>query len=79
MEKTKRAYTFKGTAAMHGAMQGIMDHWGIDRTSVIKLALYLLATYTGKPDVRKMSIFELVEDIEKHAPEDFPRYERFGS
>lgn len=76
---TLKAYTFKCTDTMQHAVQGIMDDWNLDRTSVIKLALYMLSAYMSKEETRRLDLYGLVEDLEKQAPPHYPRYADFGS
>lgn len=74
----RRAYTFRSTELMDDVMQDIMNKWEIDRTSVIKLALYKLATFTAADEVRRMSRHELVAALEAEKPDDFPPFGAFG-
>lgn len=75
---TRRAYTFRSTEMMDEYMETIMQNWEIDRTSVIKLALYRLCTFMEDAEVRKMDRFELVAALEAEKPADFPPFGVFG-
>lgn len=74
----RRAYTFRSTELMDDVMEDIMKQWEIDRTSVIKLALYKLATYMADDKVRGMSRHELVAALEARKPADFPPFGAFA-
>jgi len=45
-----------------------MNERNIDKSSTIKLALYLLDGYMQREEIRKLNIFELVDHIEKVGP-----------
>lgn len=75
---TRKAYTFKCTDAMQGAIQAIMEERLLDRTSVIKLALYMLTSYMSQEKTRSLTLHELVSDIEGQAPPNFPPYGDFA-
>jgi hypothetical protein len=74
----RHAYTFRSTKLMDACMLQVMEKWEIDRTSVIKLALYLLSIYMKKCDVPAQNLNALVRDIELKAPSDFPDYGTFA-
>lgn len=59
-------------------MNKIMNDWGIDRTSVIKLSLYLFAIHTRKRSSEQNDLWSIVEELEKLAPTDFPDYASFA-
>ena len=50
----------------------------LDRTSVMKLALYMLGGYMSRPDVKKKSIHQVLAEIESHAPRRFPSFATFA-
>lgn len=56
----------------------IMEERDLDRTSVIKLALYYFSIYMQKEKTQSLDLFELVDDIESMAPPDYPRFAEFG-
>lgn len=62
------AYTFRCTDAMRRSIEHVMQERNIDRTSVIKLSLYMLTTYLSRKDVRAMNLHELVKHIEQMSP-----------
>ncbi len=57
---------------MHQAIMKIMDAHNIDRSSVIKLALYHFINHTNKSSSRNLDIFELVKNLEEENPP--PKY-----
>lgn len=60
----RSSYTFKSTPLMDRFMDDIMEQRNLDRTSVIKLALYLFAYYSKREDVSKMTLRQLVASLE---------------
>ncbi len=56
--------SFKCPHKMHRAVKKIMDEHSIDRSSVIKLALYHFINHTQKTKRQRMNIFELVASLE---------------
>ncbi len=50
----------------------------LDRTSIMKLALYRLGGYMSRPDVKKKSIHQVLAEIESQAPDSFPDFATFG-
>lgn len=75
---TRKAYTFKCSDILQNAMLDIMEERQLDRTSVIKLALYMLASYMSRERTRALSLHEIVADIEHSAPPSYPPYSDFG-
>ncbi len=63
---------------MEQCMSEVMDDWAIDRTSVIKLSLYLLAIHMKQSKIAHQDLFGLIRDIELQAPPDFPDYASFA-
>lgn len=63
------AYTFRCTDSMRQSMEQVMKERNIDRTSVIKLSLYMLSTYLSRKDVRAMNLHQLVRSIEQISPD----------
>lgn len=59
-------------------MSDIMEERQLDRTSVIKLALYMLASYMSREKTRTLTLHEIVADIEHLAPPSYPPYSDFG-
>lgn len=76
---TLKAYTFKYTDTMQKAMEAVMDEWYLDRTSVIRLALYMLVSYLNQESTRRMNLHELVAELERLAPPHYPTYAQFCS
>lgn len=74
----RKAYTFRSTRTMDSYMNEIMNGWDLDRTSVIKLALYLFAIHAHHSRRRKLDLWEIVHELEELAPADFPAYADFA-
>lgn len=71
-------YTFRSTEMMDKFMNTMMEEWDLDRTSVIKLALYRLSLFMKDRHADKMDLFELVAELERGKPADFPGFGDFG-
>ena len=74
----RKAYTFRCTKRMENSMNELMNNWEIDRTSVIKLALYLFAIHMQQSKIERMDHRGLIHEIERMAPPDFPDYASFA-
>lgn len=74
----RHAYTFRSTKLMDTCMMQVMEQWEIDRTSVIKLALYLFAIYMRECKIPNQDLGALVRDLELKAPAGFPDYGTFA-
>lgn len=74
----RSTYSFKSTPLMDRFMQDIMEQRNLDRTSVIKLALYLFAYYSKREDVSKMNLRQLVENLEDKGRDCAFCYGNFG-
>lgn len=74
---TYQACTFRCTDTMQNFLRGIVKERNIDRTSVLKLAVYLFAIYMQRSDVKKQNLFELVAGMESLAPRNFKRFASF--
>lgn len=55
---------FRASEAICDTIDRIMDERLIDRTTVIKLALYHFDTYMRSLDVRDKDLFDIVRDLE---------------
>ncbi len=66
----KKTVTFKCPSPALEFMQNMMEEKGIDRTSIIKLALYMFDGFMQDEEVRKLNLYELVERIEELAPKN---------
>ncbi len=55
-----------------------MQEWEIDRTSVIKLSLYLLSIHMKHSKIKHHDRHGLIHEIEQLAPADFPDYASFA-
>ncbi|MBQ6941052.1 MAG: hypothetical protein IJN23_00640 [Akkermansia sp.] len=74
----RHAYTFRSTKMMDQCMSQVMSDWEIDRTSVIKLSLYLLSIHMKQCKIAHQDLYGLIRDIELLAPPDFPDYASFA-
>lgn len=52
---------------------------GVDRTSLIKLGLYMFTSYMNRYEVRHMTLDEVVASIEARAPKRFPSFCSFST
>lgn len=59
-------------------IQRIMDERNIDRSTVIKLALYVLDSYMSRRDVQQMDLFAIIADLEKSASSTQPKFAQFS-
>lgn len=74
----RKAYTFRSTKMMDQSMSHLMQEWEIDRTSVIKLSLYLLSIHMKHSKIKHHDRHGLIHEIEQLAPADFPDYASFA-
>lgn len=74
----RHAYTFRSTKMMEECMSQVMRDWEIDRTSVIKLSLYLLSIHMKQCKIAHQDLYGLIRDIELLAPPGFPDYASFA-
>lgn len=69
---------FRATELMCSTIDRIMDERLIDRTTVIKLALYHFDSYMRRGDVQKKNLFDIVQDLEDAASPEQSRFEQFS-
>lgn len=74
----RKAYTFRSTEMMEHCMARLMQAWEIDRTSVIKLSLYLFCMHMEKSKIEPQDLYGLIREIELMAPPGFPDYGTFA-
>lgn len=74
----RKAHTFRSTSMMDWFMNELMRDWNIDRTSVIKLSLYLFAIHSHKRGSNQYDLWKVVRELEEMAPPDFPDYATFA-
>ncbi|MGN0869046.1 MAG: hypothetical protein ACI4O9_05940 [Akkermansia sp.] len=74
---TRRAITFRCPETIMQAVENIMLDRDIDRTSVMKLALYLLTATLKRPDINEKDLWQLVRWLEAQAPEGMPTFAAF--
>ena len=51
-----------------------MSERGVDKTSLIKLGLYMFTSFMSRSDVRHMPLDRVVSLIESRAPKSFPNF-----
>lgn len=76
--KKTPVYAFRPTREMERLVTKTMEERGLDRTSVIKLALYMFTSYASRHEVRCIPLDDLVARIESRAPYRFPNYATFA-
>lgn len=59
-------------------MTRLMVVRNLDRSSIIKLALYMLFSYMQREDVQMMDLYTLVRSVEKLATPEFPDFATFA-
>lgn len=69
---------FRATEPVRTAIDRIMDERLIDRTTIIKLALYQFDTYMRRPEVKQKNLFDIVRDLEKAAAPDQVSFAEFS-
>ena len=78
MEK-RTVVTFRSTRDMDRLITRLMMERNLDRTSIMKLALYMLGGHMSRAAVRKMDIREVVEELETRVPRGFPKFAAFAT
>lgn len=78
MEK-RTVVTFRCTREMDRLITRLMMERNLDRTSIMKLALYMLGGHMSRAAVRKMDIREVVEELETRVPRGFPKFAAFAT
>ncbi len=56
-----------------------MAERGVDKTSLIKLGLYMFTSFMSRSDVRHMTMDGVVALIESRAPKSFPNFYTFST
>lgn len=69
---------FRATDSIYEMINRIMDERLIDRTTIIKLALYHFDSYMRHIDVKEMDLFGIVHDLEQSAAPGQLRFEQFS-
>ncbi len=62
-------YSFRCSRGMEDCLSRLMRERGLNRTSVIRLALYALDCLSRRGEVRALTLSELLEQLEELAPE----------
>lgn len=71
------AYTFRCPKPMQKAIEQIMVERNLDRTSVIKLALYCFCKTMKRRDLRRKDLVRIVKMMEESEPQNFPPFSDF--
>jgi hypothetical protein len=74
----KKTFTFRCTKTMENSMNELMLNWELDRTSIIKLSLYLFSIHMKQSKLDHHDLHGLIREIENLAPQDFPDYATFA-
>ncbi len=69
--------SFKCSPLMFNSMNEMMIKRYLDRSSVIRLALYLFDAYMHQPDIIESDLYELVERLESLQPEGQMSFSEF--
>ncbi len=72
-------YSFRCSRAVDARLTQLMEAQSLNRSSVIRLALYTLDCYMRRSDVRGLSLEQLLGHIEEMAPECGLSFESFIS
>lgn len=75
---SRKVCTFRYTAEMQRIMNELMNELKLDRTSIIKLALYYFTAHMSQEVNKSVSLRELVAELERNAPLHFPSFAEFG-
>ncbi len=62
-------YSFRCSRGMEESLSRLMHELGLNRTSVIRLALYALDCISRRQEVQQLPLSELVEQLGAMAPE----------
>ncbi len=76
---TSCIYSFRCSRAVDARLSRLMEEQGLNRSSVIRLALYTLDCYMRRSDVRGLSLEQLLGHIEELAPERGLSFDAFIS
>ncbi len=71
------AYTFRCPEPMRKSIEQIMSERNLDRTSVIKLALYHFCKTMKRRDMKKKDLYQIVQMMETNEPATFMSFEDF--
>lgn len=69
---------FRATESIFEMINRIMDERMIDRTTIIKMALYHFDTYMRQQDVKEKDLYDIVQDLEYAAAPDQMCFEEFS-
>lgn len=65
---------FRASEALCECIDRIMKERDIDKTSVIRLAIYVLCVWMGQAEIREMDLPRFIEALGNMAPEDMPAF-----
>ena len=77
-ELSRTVYTFQPTREIERRVAKLTAERNIDRTSFIKLGLYMACGYLSLNGVRHMTMDEVVAELEASAPKRFPSFSTFA-
>ena len=75
---SRTVYTFQPTREIERRVAKLTAERNLDRTSLIKLGLYMACGYLSSNDVRGMTLDEVVASLEANAPKRFPNFSTFA-
>ena len=78
-EPSRNICSFQSTREIERRLGKLMAERGVDKTSLIKLGLYMFTSYMSRYEVRLMTLGEVVASIEARAPKRFPNFCTFSS
>ncbi len=70
-------YSFRCSQGMEECLSRLMRERGLNRTSVIRLALYALDCFSRRLDVQQLTLSAFVQQLEQLAPEPSRSFEDF--
>ena len=78
-ETSRNVCTFQSTREIECRLAKLKAERGVDKTSLIKLGLYMVCSLLSRYDVRHMTLDEVVASIEARAPKRFPSFCTFST
>ncbi len=77
MQEPQAVYSFRCPHLMDYYLGHFMDEHIVSRSQVIRLGVYLLASYARWAENEGLSLRELIRSIEARSPESFPDFVDF--
>lgn len=75
---SRQSITFRCTREMDKRLTKLMEERRLDRTSLIKLALYMFSIHMSQSAVKKQPIKDVLADMEEKRPARFPSFATFA-